>query len=236
MPQVNLLGEIKIIPSLLEPSSESQSLLDWIKSQDASTPLETIAASCQKSLESLEIQTIESLQREARAVIDKGGQSSMKEIKGLEERLFGLDQLLTESKKLVQEQYDLSQAFMQNQNRASDLKDSSIFPDLCQSHQHQLLVMQRNHTQLEDIRRRCVKAKEELSTNLHQRLKWVMYVQRSLFDSSNKVTIYGERLKRVCCQIQILEQIMDSKEVYLDCVKEVWRRRRFADAYLEVGY
>ena len=223
-----------MIPSLLEPNSETISLLDWIKSQDSSTPLESIALNCKKSLDSLDAKAIESLQREARAVIEKGGQSSMKEIKGLEERLFGLDQLLIESKKLVQEQYELSQAFLQNQNRASDLKDSSIFPDLCQSHQHQLLVMQRNHTQLEDIRRRCIKAKEELSANLHQRLKWVMYVQRSLFESSNKVTIYGERLKRLCCQIQILEQILESKSIYLDCVMEVWRRRKFSDAYLQV--
>jgi len=232
---IDLLDEVEIVPSLLEPNSDDRmTLLDWIRSQDTSNPLESIAMACKKSLESLDIKVVESLQKEAKAVIEKGGQSSMKEIKGLEERLFGLDQLLIESRKIVQEQLELSQAFLANQNRASDLKDSSIFPDLCQSHQHQLLVMQRNHSQLEDIRRRCIKAKEELSTNLHQRLKWVMYVQRTLFDTSNKVTIYGERLKRVSCQIQILEQIINSKTVYLQCVLEVWRRKKFSNAYLEV--
>ena len=49
------------------------------------------------------------------------------------------------------EQQDLAQAFLQNQARASGLRDTSILPDLC--------------------------AKEELSVNLHTRLKWVMYIQ-----------------------------------------------------------
>ena len=49
------------------------------------------------------------------------------------------------------EQQDLAQAFLQNQARASGLRDTSILPDLC--------------------------TKEELSVNLHTRLKWVMYIQ-----------------------------------------------------------
>jgi len=112
---VHLLDEIEVIPSLLEPNSDSMSLLDWIKSQDSTTPLESIAVSCRKNMDNLDPVAIENLQKESRAVIEKGGQSAMKEIKGLEERLFGLDQLLIETKKLVQEQYELSQAFIQNQ-------------------------------------------------------------------------------------------------------------------------
>jgi hypothetical protein len=36
----------------------------------------------------------------------------MKEIKGLEERLYGLEQLMVETKKIVQEQSDLTQVHM----------------------------------------------------------------------------------------------------------------------------
>lgn len=37
--------------------------------------------------------------------------------------------------------------------------------------------MMRNHQHILSIRKRCAKAKEELSLNLHTRLKWVMYIQ-----------------------------------------------------------
>ena len=42
---------------------------------------------------------------------------------------------------------------------------------------HQLLVMMRNHQHIISIKKRCAKAKEELSYNLYTRLKWVMYIQ-----------------------------------------------------------
>ena len=63
------------------------------------------------------------------------------------------------------------QGFVQNQNRARGLKDPSVLPDLCQSHRRQLQVMLKNHNNLRDIRRRCTAAKEELSVNLHTRLR-----------------------------------------------------------------
>ena len=42
---------------------------------------------------------------------------------------------------------------------------------------YSLSVMMRNHQHILSIRKRCAKAKEELSVNLHTRLKWVMYIQ-----------------------------------------------------------
>lgn len=59
----------------------------------------------------------------------------------------------------------------QNQTSAGMLGDASILPDLCDSHRKQLEFMLENHQNLRDIRRRCTKAKEELSTNLYHRLK-----------------------------------------------------------------
>ena len=75
----------------------------------------------------------------------------MKEIRGLGDRLSGLEQLLLEAKRLVQEQQKLAAAFVQNQQRASGLRDVSILPDLCASHRQQLLVMQKNHQQIISI-------------------------------------------------------------------------------------
>ncbi len=61
---------------------------------------------------------------------------------------------------------------MQNQARARNLADVSVLPDLCSSHKRQLLVMLKNHQSLRDIKRRCTAAKEELSANLHTRLRF----------------------------------------------------------------
>ena len=82
----------------------------------------------------------------------------MKEIRGLGDRLSGLEQLLLEAKRLVQEQQKLAAAFVQNQQRASGLRDVSILPDLCASHRQQLLVMQKNHQQIISICNRSGKA------------------------------------------------------------------------------
>lgn len=49
----------------------------------------------------------------------------MKEVKGIGERLFGLDQLLNNTKKYVQEQADLAQSFLQV--RIGNLNDSLLF-------------------------------------------------------------------------------------------------------------
>ncbi len=67
----------------------------------------------------------------------------------------------------------MSQGFVANQNRARNLADKSVLPDLCASHRRQLLVMLKNHQSLRDIKRRCTLAKEELSANLHTRLRSV---------------------------------------------------------------
>lgn len=54
-------------------------------------------------------QAIESLKAEVGQVLNHTFRTEMKEIKGLEERLYGLEQLMLETKKIVQEQSDLTQ-------------------------------------------------------------------------------------------------------------------------------
>ena len=104
----------------------------------------------------LSFQTLDQdLQQELKGKVStaiEGAQNvQMKEIRGLGDRLSGLEQLLLEAKRLVQEQQKLAAAFVQNQQRASGLRDVSILPDLCASHRQQLLVMQKNHQQIISI-------------------------------------------------------------------------------------
>ena len=72
----------------------------------------------------------------------------MKEIKGLDERLAGLQQILQNVKTLTQSQADMSQGFQYNQARANKICDPSVLPDLCASHQKQLMMLMKNHSYL----------------------------------------------------------------------------------------
>lgn len=71
---------------------------------------------------------LEELSKEVKSITEEANNNSMKEIKGLEERLYGLEKLMCQAKKVVKDQEDLAQAFHQNQIRASNLRDPSIFP------------------------------------------------------------------------------------------------------------
>jgi RB1-inducible coiled-coil protein 1 len=158
----------------------------------------------------------------------------MKEIKGLEERLRGLENLMCDAKKIVQEQNELSTAFFQNQNRAANLGDTSILPDLCASHRSHLLVMLKNHKKLRDIRVRCAKAKDELGKNLHQRLKFVIRVENKMYEIDNTLLFYHRCLRRLQTHLAIIEQIHQAPCIYVQAVTEVVRRRIFSSAYLMV--
>nr|CAD7571113.1 unnamed protein product [Timema californicum] len=140
-----------------------------------------------RGLEQFDERVMDGLKSEVEQVLSAANKTGMKEIKGLEERLFGLEQLMFETKTIVQEQGDLAQSFLQNQTRANNLGDPSILPDLCASHRRQLQVMLNNHQHLVDIRNRCSRAKEELCHNLHMRLKWVMYVENGMCDVIQQV-------------------------------------------------
>lgn len=122
----------------------------------------------------------------------------------------------------------------QNQNRAGNLGDTSILPDLCDSHRKQLVVMQTIHEQLIDIRKRCIKAKDELSVNLYHRLRWVMYVENLMLDANHKLVIYHDNLKRLRQHLEVLQQIHLAPATYLSAVAEVVRRRSFSQAFLLV--
>ncbi|KAK3908461.1 RB1-inducible coiled-coil protein 1 [Frankliniella fusca] len=207
-------------------------LLQWISTKDNQSTLEQMVDQCARGLEQLDERVLENLRAEVQSALEAATKVDMKEIKGLEERLFGLEQLMFESKRIVQEQSDLAMAFQSNQNRANNLGDASILPDLCASHRRQLHVMSQNHTRLRDIRKRCNRAKEELSVNLYHRLRWVMYVENRMCDVASKLMIYHENLKRLKRHFEVVRQIQMAPEMYVCAVGEVVRRRTFSQAFL----
>ncbi|CAH1774266.1 unnamed protein product [Owenia fusiformis] len=217
----------------LETPCLPQTLLEWVSAQDKKSNLEQMYEQCMKDIDLLDSQAHEQLMTDITQLIDAINNPNMKEVKGLEDRLFGLEQLMFGARKVVKEQGEMAQGFVQNQNRASNLRDTSVLPDLCESHKKQLTVMLKNHQQLKDIRRRCSLAKEELSGNLHKRLRWIMYVEKQVCDIDNKLVIHHENLKKTRRKLEIIKQMHDAPNVYVSAVKEVVRRKWFSTNFLE---
>ncbi|CAC5407515.1 RB1CC1 [Mytilus coruscus] len=247
---LQLLAKIPVLPCLITQSStelydksssssssgsstSSKSLFDWISSQDPSHSLHDMVVKCIKATEQLDDRVLNTLTKEVQEMFTQVDNPSMKEVKGIEDRLYGLDQILSSGKRVVQEQGDMAQGFVQNQNRVSALKDKSILPDLCSSHKKQLLVMVNNHKKIQETKKKCKMAKEELAINLHARLRWVMLVEKRICDIDGKLIIYHENLKRLRKRLEVLKQIHDAPNIYACLVVEVVRRRRFSSTFTE---
>lgn len=153
------------------------------------------------------------------------------EIGGLSNRLYTLDQLLTTSKTLLKEQSQLSTAIQTTTNRATS--DLSILPDLCESHSRQLSLMVENLLKIQDINKRCLKAKEELINNLLARLKWVVYIQKSINEVNLKLSVYSENLKKFRNMKLIIKQVANCEKVFSSCLAELKRRNTFEKLYNE---
>lgn len=207
-------------------------LYEWISAADNKSTMDQLYDHCSRGLEQFDHEIFRTLSNDIQEMLQNADNAQMKEVKGLGERLFGLETLMREAKKYVKQQAELAQSFANNQNRASNTKDPSVLPDLCLSHKQQLQMMARNHQQLCDIRRRCAKAKEELSVNLYHRLKWVMYVEDHILEIDQKLVIYHENLKRLRRHLEILQQIHLAPATYLCAVAEVVRRRTFSQTFL----
>lgn len=212
----------------------SLTLLQWISSSENQKALKRMAENCTRELEVFDKNVMENLKEDIEKTVESARREDMKEIKGLEERLRGLENLMFDAKKIVQEQSDLAQSFQQNQARAANLGDQSILPDLCASHRSQLSLMLKNHKKLRDIRMRCGKAKDELGKNLYQRLKFVIHVENRMYEIDSKLLFYHTCLRRLQKHLGIIEQIHQAPCVYVQAVTEVTRRRIFSSAYLLV--
>ncbi|XP_041357355.1 RB1-inducible coiled-coil protein 1-like isoform X2 [Gigantopelta aegis] len=214
-------------------TDHTTTLFEWISSQDPHHSLNEMVEQCVRATEQFDEKILDTLKSEVQQTVEAVNNPSMKEVKGLEDRLYGLDQFMSGAKKLVKEQLDMATGFIQNQSRLSNLRDKSILPDLCDSHKKQLQVMLSNHKKLREIKKKCRMAKEELSVNLHTRLRWVMFVEKKICDIDGKLMIYHENLKRLHKRLDILRQIQDAPNVYAELIVEVVRRRRFSSEFLK---
>ncbi|XP_055683356.1 RB1-inducible coiled-coil protein 1 isoform X4 [Lutzomyia longipalpis] len=213
-------------------SVKAMTLLQWISAQENQISLRKMAAECLKSLEQFDEKEMTSLKTEVKNAIENAQKEDVKLIKGLEDRLSGLEKLMFDVKNIVKEQSELAQAFQQNQARANNLGDTSILPDLCVSHKNQLIVMRRNHKQLRDIRSRISRAKTELGHNLLQRLKYISYIENRMYEIDSKLLFIHRNCRRLQKHMGIIEQIHQAPSVYVTAVTEVVRRRTFSSAFL----
>ncbi|XP_071496470.1 RB1-inducible coiled-coil protein 1-like [Diadema antillarum] len=214
-----------------EPQGGEVTLMMWISRQDQRSTLHQMAGQCTKMVEQFSQPVLDTISGEIKTCLEAVSNPGMKEIKGLGERLFGLEQLLLQARRLLTEQAEMAQGLVQNQTRASNVKDPSVLPDLCLSHQQQLTVMYKKHLQLAEMSRRCEVAKEELCQNLHVRLRWVMYVEQQISSSHSKMVVYHENLKRLRKRLEIIRQVCQTPSLYAKAVVEVCRRRCYDAQY-----
>lgn len=216
-------------------SSQSTTLRQWINDHDNQNSLEKLSEMCWRGLERFTEANADQIRHEVQELLKSVNNKEMKEIKGLEERLFGLEKLIFDAKKVVDEQSQLASGFQSNQKRFSGMRDPSLLSalsELSHGHKEQLQMMLTNHKKMSDYRNRCIKAKHELSVNLHARLKWIMYIEQQISDLDGKLMIYKENLLRLKRHFEVVEQVHKAPELYLETVVEALRRRRFSRGYL----
>ncbi|XP_070700672.1 RB1-inducible coiled-coil protein 1 [Pempheris klunzingeri] len=223
-------------PEFAYPSSFNVTLLDWINVQDRPNDVESVVRKCFDSINRLDPRIIQPFLADCRDTIAKLDNQNMKAIKGLEDRLYALDQMIASCKKLVNEQKELAQGFLANQKRAENLKDTSVLPDLCLSHTNQLMIMLNNHRKLLDIKKKCTTAKQELANNLQVRLKWCCYVMLHADQDGEKLQALLRLLTELMERVRVVEALSTVPQMYCLAVVEVVRRKMFMRHYREWAY
>ncbi|XP_017655565.1 RB1-inducible coiled-coil protein 1 isoform X2 [Nannospalax galili] len=209
------------------------SLLDWINVQDRPNDVESLVRKCFDSMSRLDPKIIQPFMLECHQTIAKLDNQNMKAIKGLEDRLYALDQMIASCGRLVNEQKELAQGFLANQMRAENLKDASVLPDLCLSHANQLMIMLQNHRKLLDIKQKCTTAKQELANNLHVRLKWCCFVMLHADQDGEKLQALLRLVIELLERVKIVEALSTVPQMYCLAVVEVVRRKMFIKHYRE---
>ncbi|XP_068604582.1 RB1-inducible coiled-coil protein 1 [Brachionichthys hirsutus] len=223
-------------PEFANPPYFNVTLLDWINVQDRPNDVESVVRKCFDSITRLDPRIIQPFLADCRDTIAKLDNQNMKAIKGLEDRLYALDQMIASCKKLVNEQKELAQGFSANQKRAENLKDTSVLPDLCLSHTNQLMIMLNNHRKLLDIKKKCTTAKQELANNLQVRLKWCCYVMLHADQDGEKLQALLRLLTELIERVRVVEALSTVPQMYCLAVVEVVRRKMFMRHYREWAY
>ncbi|XP_034484729.1 RB1-inducible coiled-coil protein 1 isoform X2 [Drosophila innubila] len=206
-------------------------LLQWISSKGNHAALQQMCDECVQGLDTFSQEIYEKLKQEVQNIIKLAKQSDVKEIKGLSDRLYRLDEFKYKIQKMVQDQREQATALQQNEARALNLRDNSVLPDLCLSHRSQLQVMLENHLKIREYCRCIANSKEELGRNLHARLHRVVWIENGMSDFDNRLLFYLRCLRRAERHINIIEQIHRAPSTYVAAVTEVVRRKIFSDEF-----
>lgn len=218
--------------STKETDEISVNLKQWIDCHDNQNSLERLIDLCWQGLERFTQTNAEQIRHDVHELMKTANNMQMKKIGLLEERFFGLEKLMMDARRVVDDQNQLALSFQNHRESFSRAKDLSVLPDLSKSHKPQLELMLSNHKKICDYRNRCVKAKHELSENLLGRLKWIIYIEQRISDLDGRLMIFKENLLRLQRHLEVVDQVHRSPDLYLEAVVETLRRRRFSRRYL----
>ncbi|XP_064553484.1 RB1-inducible coiled-coil protein 1 isoform X2 [Drosophila montana] len=218
-------------PKQQQQQQHQLNLLQWISSKGNHAALQQMCDECVQGLDTFSLEIYEKLKLEVQNIIKSAKQSDVKEIKGLSDRLYRLDEFKYEIRKIVQVQREQATAFQQNETRAVNLRDNSVLPDLCLSHRSQLMVMRDNHIKIREYSRCIANSKEELGRNLNTRLRRIVWIENGMSEFDNRLLFYLRCLRRAERHISIIEQIHRAPSTYVAAVTEVVRRKIFSDEF-----
>ncbi|XP_035445915.2 RB1-inducible coiled-coil protein 1-like isoform X4 [Spodoptera frugiperda] len=214
-------------------NKEEPSLLHWILAQGNKASLQDILDYCQKGLALLDADPLKEREAELYHILEYANMHGLKHIKGIEERLYGLDQLLNDVKKLERDQRDQAASLIQCRERLNTACDPSVLPTLVQSHWCQLKKLLKGHQMLIDIRRRIAKSKDELSHILKARLEAVLMIENSMSVQDAHAMLSFQCFNRLARYFGIVAQLHRAPNVFVRAVREVARRRTFSQAHLK---
>ncbi|KAL4715117.1 hypothetical protein ACJJTC_012164 [Scirpophaga incertulas] len=212
-------------------SKEESTLLHWILAQGNKASLQDILDYCQKGLALIDVEPLKEHEDQLCHNLQYANDHSLKQITGIESRLFGLDQLLSEVKKLERDQHDQAASLIQYRDRTSAC-DPSVLPTLVQSHRCQLEKLLKGHQVLVDRRRRISNSKEELCQVLKARLEFVLKLENSMAVQDAHAMLSFQCFNRLERYFGIVSQLHRAPLVFVKAVYEVVRRRTFSDAHI----
>ncbi|CAH2104840.1 unnamed protein product [Euphydryas editha] len=213
-------------------SKEEPTLLHWILAQGNKASLQDILDYCQKGLALIDAEPLKEREAELYSIISYANMHGFKQIKGIEDRLYGLDQLLSAVKKIERDQRDQAASLIQYRERLNTVCDPSVLPTLVESHWRQLEKLLKGHQDLVDIRRRIAKSKEELSHNLKVRLETVLTIENSMSVQDAHAMLSFQCFNRLARYFGVVAQLHRAPAVFVRAVHEVARRRAFSHAHL----
>ncbi|CAG0881063.1 unnamed protein product [Cyprideis torosa] len=223
-----LLGRLPLLPCLCTEASVGSvldrfpepTLLNWVESMKGGESLDAMADDCRKRLKQFDTKLLKTLQEKYDAVCTNVNEKNMKEIKGIENRLRGLDNFIEDGNRLREEQSRLAEIINRHKNTAANLGDTQGLPKLCETHEHHMKEMLQTQERLFDIRKKCQKSKEELCKNLHVRLKWIMMCQNKIVERDSEILFFHDNLQALRKHFGVLRQIHLAPGLYLSAAVE----------------